>query len=785
MDLSNLDWHELLEKLKTFATSETARAKLEKIQALVSPEECQESFKNIFSAQALIDQNLRPFFKSLDLYPQWISRLKKNATLKILEIRDVREFSIEAMALREACRDLDSPWAKQIVSEVEQLDEVVSLIDHMISPGGEIRSDASETLFNLFREKEKLQRDVQNTLDRLVKDHDMENLLQDRYVTNREGRWVLPVKGGMQRYMPGVIHAASQSKQTVFIEPEKVIPMNNRLRQVENEIEEEIERLLVEISKNLFYRVPQFIQAEDRMVKTDIELAQAQLSSLIESSAVEFTDELELFQLRHPLLQSHLQSQKGKRIISNNIDLEKNKSILLLSGPNAGGKTVLLKSIGLAAQMARCGIPPAVAANSKIPFFKEILVIVGDSQSVEQELSTFAAHLKLLQQGLLLSGPQNLILVDEICGSTDPEEGAALARCFIEEYAKKNVYGVITSHLHPLKIGWKESDSIFCGSMECNPKTGSPTYQFLPGVSGESMAIKTAERIGISKDLINRAVDYLSPQSRLRIENQVELDSMKAQLIKLQDQLHEEIKTVNADKLQLKKTLEQAEKERSQAYDKTIKNAEKKVEEALQNARVANVLERHREVQKIQMDLPQIVKSSTANTLQSEKNNEKLSAENFGARFSAGTKVFIQSLGQDGVIQSEPNNKGEVQVLSQSLRLWVSWKDLKTATDLQNPTLKLLRQSGNFQTTLTNEDPVIDLRGKTVEEALGKLETALEHGSQHMETRIKVIHGHGTEALKKAVRNYLSRSVLVKKWNVAPPAGGGDGVTWIELNDED
>ncbi|MGZ3745167.1 MAG: endonuclease MutS2, partial [Pseudobdellovibrionaceae bacterium] len=513
-DLIALDWIEILEKIRGYVTSESAKAKILEMGPLANSALAQQSFQEISEAAAILSEGVRPYMQSLDLYPTWFPRLKKRAMLKNLEIKDIRGFCLEVLALKEALSSIENNWSQKINSQLMAAEEPLSAIDQILSPAGEIRSDASEKLYNLFREKEKLAREVQSSLDRLVKDHQMENNLQDKYVTTREGRWVLPVRGGMQHYVPGVIHGSSQTKQTVFIEPEKIIPLNNRLRQIDVDIEDEVERLLIELSNYLSSKTEDFHQSFALLEEADLRLAQAQFATMIKASAVEFADEgFELIEVRHPLLQL-----SGKSVVANTVLLNPQKSILLLSGPNAGGKTVLLKSIGLAAQMARCGLPICASESSRLPFFKDILIGIGDAQSVDEELSTFAAHLKILTKATLMKGAENLILIDEICGSTDPEEGSCLARSFIEIFSKNNAYAVITSHLGPLKAGWTEQDHVLNGSLEYDPKSGRPTYQFLSGIPGDSLAIQTAKRVGVSKEIIERATELLSPTTKARLQ---------------------------------------------------------------------------------------------------------------------------------------------------------------------------------------------------------------------------------------------------------------------------
>ncbi|MCB0370923.1 MAG: Smr/MutS family protein, partial [Bdellovibrionales bacterium] len=572
--------------------------------------------------------------------------------------------------------------------------------------------------------------------------------------------------------VPGVIHASSQTKQTVYMEPEKIIPLNNRLRQIEVEIEEEIERLLEEISKYLFHLNSDFEKTRDILEQMDYRLSQAQFSILIKAKPCQFSEkEFDLVELKHPLL-----ALSKKDVISNSVQLTHDKSILLLSGPNAGGKTVLLKSIGLAAQMARCGLPICAETGSKIPFFKDIITSIGDSQSVDEELSTFAAHLTILEKATKFKGFEYLVLIDEICGSTDPEEGASLARSFIEAYSRNEVFAIITSHLSPLKTGWKETDKLINGSLEYDKQSGKPTYRFIPGVPGESLAIQMAKRVGIDSQIIERAIELLSPTTRERLTRLEEIETLKKGITTLQENLKKQTSEAIANKEKYHKMLSDLEKNKEKILHKELSDARKKVEEAISSARAQDTLNKHRQLQEIKFNLPEIVKS------QPSDNSDQISnSDDFSKKFPPGSKVYIPSLTQDGIIQSTPNSKGEVLVMSNSMRLQLPWSELSPPGKPINPTSQLVRKSSNFSVSLVENDRVIDLRGKTVEEAIEELEIILDRAFQNQEDRIKIIHGHGTEALKKGIRSYLSRSVLIRKWKAGTNDSGGDGITWIEL----
>lgn len=777
--MRHLDWDEIVKKMQSFATSGTAQLTLQNLSPKANADEASSHLRDVFDSMSILASGTRPFMESLDLFEPWFSRLRKHAVLKALEIKDVRSFCLEVLALAEVLKFSQTKLSERWLASLMNAEEPLSAIDQILTPRGEIRSDASETLFRLFKEKENLARQIESLLDRLVKAHDMQTYLQDKYVTTREGRWVLPIRSGSKHFVDGVIHGSSQTKQTVYMEPEGVIPLNNRLRQVEVEIEEEIERLLTQLSEYLATQNIGFNQSKEILIEADSLLAQAQLSQLIKGQTFSFSqDEFLIVDVRHPLLE-----MAQKNPVANTVRLSEQKSILLLSGPNAGGKTVLMKSLGLAAHMASCGLPICAGEGSKLPFFEKILVGIGDSQSVGAELSTFAAHLKILNSANELHGLQNLILIDEICGATDPEEGSALARAFIETYSKNKIFAIITSHLGPLKAGWNENDHVMNGSLEYDNKTGQPTYQFIQGIPGDSLAIQTAKRVGVSLRLVERALELLSPETRARLAGLEQIEQLKNDLHLLQDSLKKEKHQMQVERDKYQKLQHQIEKEKENQIQKAVRDAQKKLDDVIQQAKVNETFKKHRSVQEIKSQLPEIVKSRVGGANASTQPATIESADDFAKRYPPGSKVFIPSLGQDGLVQSLPNGKGDVIILSNSLRLTVPWFELKTANQVKNPTAEILRRSGPVTVALHDVDRTLDIRGQTVEEALHFLENELDRASLHQEDRIKIIHGHGTDTLKKAIRTFLSRSLYVKKWKAGSPEQGGDGVTWVELGE--
>lgn len=772
--MTNLDWDEILIRLSEFATSQAGRERLRRLEPLPGKDEARRSFAETADALSILSLGRRPFMESLDLYSIWHQRLNKSATLKTLELKDLRHFCLEILALREILKEHPSAWAKSVMAGLMDSTEPLSAIDQIMTPEGDIRSDASQMLFTLFNEKNQVVRQTQNILDRLIRQHEMEPVLQDRYVTNREGRWVLPVRSGKQHAFEGIIHASSASKQTVFMEPKEIIPLNNRLRQIEVDIEEEIERLLRQLSEYLLGRIKEFEGARAILLDADLRFAQGQLAAVLSASPCVFDDdEIDISELKHPLL-----LLSNVDVIPNSVHLDRQRRILLLSGPNAGGKTVLLKSVGLAAHMARCGLLIAAQEGSRLPFFTEIHVAVGDAQSVDQHLSTFAAHLKILNEATQSKGSSSLLLIDEICGSTDPEEGTALARAFLESYARNGSFGVVTSHLGPLKLGWKPESGVVNGSLEYDAKSGRPTYHFLMGVAGQSLALQTAKRVGVDPRIIDDALKFLSPEMKQYHLGLSEVDQMKEELRRLKDELGRDKKEANAEKSRYSALVQKFDREKEKMLEQALKRAEKKIETMIEHSKVEDVFRRHERLEQIKTEMPEIVKASS----KPPPVNRIETVEDFAKAFPPGSKVFAQSIGRDAVVQGIPNAKGEVPVLSSSMRLLVPWMQLRPPHQASNPTAEIIRRAGEVTSPLEQER-CVDLRGAKMEEALRELEAQLDTAAVHQESRVKIIHGHGTDTLKKGIRSYLSRSVYVKKWKAGTPETGGDGVTWVELRD--
>ena len=766
------DWKNVLTALSDFGTSDFTRNLLIESKPLQSVSEIEAQFDQTELAILHLRTQSQPRFESLDFYSVWKMKITKASVLLPSEFRDVRLFLEECLAASEQLlqSDVFLPWASQLAL----LKKSKSAVDAIIGTSGEVKRDASSKLLALFEEKERVARRISQTLDKLVKDHSLEPVLQDRFVTTREGRWVLPVKSGMQHDFAGITHGSSQSKQTVYMEPQSIVPLNNDIRKLESEIEEEIERLLSELTRFLKGQADLFEAAFETAVALDLIMAKAKFAIRISSERPQVgSEDLELIRMKHPLLV--LSDSKG--VVGNSVHLHPEKRALILSGPNAGGKTVFMKSIGLAALMANHGLFVCAALGSRIPLFEEIEFVLGDAQDVETQMSTFAGHLELLKSTAQRKGPRSLVLVDEICGATDPEEGGALARAFVEHYSRAGVYGVLTSHLSVIKSGWSEKDAVVVGSMYFDNKTELPTYKFIEGVSGESFAIQTAKRVHVPDSIVNRAAELLSPVARERLNLQSDLKKetenvlrLRAELEKLKSDYEQQVTELKAQQLQF-------ENEKLNRIESLVSEFERKIEEELKEKTVESVFEKQKRLLSIRQSFPEIVKAKAGQN--KTDSLAPLTPEEFSKKFPPGTKVFIRELRQDGIVQGEPDSRGYVPVLSQSLRIHLPYQELTEPNISTSSTShRRLPQEKNSGVAASGSGlRTLDLRGLRAEEAVRQLDEQIDLALRADEDKIKIIHGHGTESLKKAVRNYLSRSVTIIQWT----SGQDDGITWAHF----
>ncbi len=787
--MSSTGINEVLKHIQSYCKTVSGQQNLQTLTPFTNPEKAKKHVRKVLDFKNLIlKEGFNFSLLGLDTGPNWLRKVKKNQTLQILDLCDIRLFLEDIYDLRTVfINHTKYKVVENFLAKLLNPEEILSYLQIVVSPAGEINSDASEDLYKMFQDKKNLNQQVQNLLKKIVKDQDLENVLQDRFVTTREGRMVLPVISGMRHDFQGIIHDSSHSKQTVFMEPQEVVPVNNKISELEAKIQAEITKILREISHFIYLQFDPLEAAYNTLVEIDTLYALGYFSVLADLSDFKWSDNTRIYlpDLKHPLLKIETQQPnpiaavtspipQAKHIVGNTVELDAKNRILLLSGPNAGGKTVLLKAIGLACQMATYGLPICSLDSAELPFIQHVFVSLGDEQNLEENLSSFGGHLVKLNQAAQLKGLDTLLLIDEICGTTEAQEGSALARAFIEEFRANQVFAVITSHLAPLRSHW--SDGVINGSMQYSPETQAPTYTFIMGLAGESMALPTARRYGVSANIIQRALSHLTPEAQKKFSGLEEIEVLKTKLIDLQNQYQIRLKDIEKREQQIVLETAKLEEIKTVKLAEDLNDYQKKIEDLIKYESIKANFENKKNLEAIKQQMPKIVKY---------KNDEstEITQDNFDSKFPPGTAVFVKSLNRKGVVQSKINSKGEVTVLSESMRIQINFADiLPPSTSSTNVKNKIIPSSSAHNSTHDMTQKTIDLRGQNIDDALDTLDLELDQAVQRGLLKLKIIHGHGDQdKLKKSIRTFLSRNTFIKSWLSGKAYNESDGVTIAEI----
>lgn len=662
-NLHTINWHSITQHLVHYCNSQLAKDLALNIAPLKTTQQAEKSFSDIEDVRKILADQVELHSQSLDDFDTWFSLILKSRKITSKTLHNIVLFLYETQHLKLFLSTRTENWAKEYSKKVFSPSDVIKKIQTIISEDGSIKTTASTQLLSLYQEKKNISHSTQKHLDKMVKDYDIEHLLQDKFVTTREGRLVLPIKSGMQHNFTGIIHDSSNTHKTVFMEPQELVNSNNTLAKLTQKIDEEIVKILALIQADLYQIRHELKQAHWVLLHSDLTFAKAKLADATQALPVNFSKQVKLNNLKHPLL-----LLKKIPTIGNDIELSKDKRILLLSGPNTGGKTTFLQSFALAAYMASCGLPICTGKLSEIVFFKNIHLILNDEQNLTAGLSSFSSHISNLNQASKLKDHTSLILIDEICSSTNPEEAVALSKAFIEEYISHNVFALISSHLNQLKYSWEGNSAVFQGSLNFSKKTG-PNYKFTSGHPGESFAFDIAKQVGVSETILTKALSFLSPEQKNYFKSLKELEESKQQMLDLKIHLKKEIKTWKQSNENLNSEKKEFLKEKKSKLHEVIENAEVDMQNFISEQKTRKHVLNYEELKKMKDSLPLIIKK---NLQPKEK-----TLDYFKTHYTPGTRVFVAGLNQYGIVQGEINNKGEVPLLSQSMRITVHWTSLQ------------------------------------------------------------------------------------------------------------
>jgi DNA mismatch repair protein MutS2 len=711
-----------------------------------------------------------------------------------LALRDLASALIEAASLRKRLLGIEGEGFEDLQALGRAIPDLSALAlqvaDH-IAQDGRIEDGASSTLRSLRRAMATAGERLRRQLTAFVNDPAAASFVRDDFVTQRNGRFVIPVRADSPRPIEGIVHAASSSGQTLFVEPIESVALNNELVRLAEQEAAECERVVRGWTERFRARLDEIAAAVSGLGRADTLQAKALFAVQIEGCRPHLapTAPLSLVGVRHPLLDRRL-VEVGARCVPVSIDIDPFDRVLVLSGPNTGGKTVALKTVGLACLMAQCGLPVA-AASASLPVFRQLRADIGDHQSIDADLSTFSAHVRAVARYLEAADPPALFLFDEIGTGTEPGEGAALAQAVLERLLAVGVTAIATTHHAALKAWAFAEDRVVSAAMEFDEETLRPTYRVLPGVAGSSAGIEVAGRLGLDSSLVVRARELVGGggvsaeayMARLR-ESTAEAEA-RVEALKRQEEALEALRVEVAASSEVETDRRRTEVQRALAHALEQFRVQSRHElESIKDAK-----ERAR-VERAQLRAEGRVRLSLR-----EKQEAIAPRGTAGSRVpfvvTPGVAVRILSLGRDGVIVAVRGDRIDVRMGTATFT--VARDDIadgggEASSDAVRPKKNslLARLAAASRSSGTNEPregiPIeLHLLGQTVDEALPALDRFLDAAVREGRTEVRVVHGHGTGRLRLAVRAHLKGHPQVDAFRPGGDGEGGDGATVVTL----
>ena len=688
------------------------------------------------------------------------------------------------------------PCLQELASGVASFPRLIRQIDAILDKFGKIRDNASPELADIRRQLTQTAGGIAKTLQSILRAAQSENLVdKDVTPTMRDGRLMIPVLPAFKRKIKGIVHDESASGKTVFIEPAEVVEANNRIRELESEEKREIIRILTAFTNQIRPDIPEILNAYRFMAEIDFIRAKALFALDVNAVLPVFEDTLQMDWIRavHPLL--YLSHKKQNRpVVPLNMELPPRPAILLVSGPNAGGKSVLLKTAGLLQYMLQSGLLIPVDERSKTGVFKDIFLDIGDEQSIENDLSTYSSHLLNMKLMLKQAGPESLILIDEFGGGTEPAIGGAIAEALLHRFNEKRCFGVITTHYHNLKLYADGHEGVINGAMLYDRRLMQPLFQLSIGQPGSSFAVEIARKTGLPEDVIAEASekvgrDYINMDRYLQdIARDKRYWETKRQQIRRQEKQMDELSN------RYQSDLEKLESQKKEWLAKAKTDAEKLLSEA--NARIENTIRGIREAQAEKEKTKEIRKELETFRQKLLDEGQKVKGEGKKAKgerkkpadpifpataaFAVGDRVRMK--GQQTVGKVVFVKEDYFVVAFGVVRTIVSPERLEKAPDtsLLPAALNLLPVSARPEGKL-NFKPEIDVRGMRGDEALQAVVYYIDNAIQYNAGRVRILHGTGTGALRRIIREYLKVTPDVKHFQDEHVQFGGAGITVVEL----
>jgi DNA mismatch repair protein MutS2 len=815
-----LEYPKILEKVAREAAFSASKERVMELLPTPNLEEARQRQAYTSEAYSLIELRADAGVQGARDIRRHLERAAREGVLTPEDMLEVLATTQSAMYVARMLEKLDAevfPLLHRLGADMPQRPHIARRIEETISEEGEVRDTASAALRKLRFDIRGANQRLQERLRTLV--HEFGHALQEPIVTIRSDRYVIPVKAESRGQVRGIVHDQSASGATVFVEPMVVVELNNKLRQLQIEERQEIERILRALSLEIGQEADALRLDVELLAEFDLHLAKARYGRMTRCTAPRLNDlgRIDLRNARHPLL-------TGK-VVPINFYLGKEFFMVVITGPNTGGKTVALKTVGLLTLMAQAGMHIPVDEHSEVAVFEEVFADIGDEQSIEQSLSTFSSHLTRIIEILrridkdikrampdirgqlsetLTGQPESrrlraLVLFDELGAGTDPSEGSALARAILTFLQQRLVTTVATTHYSELKAFAHEQPGVVNASVEFNIETLSPTYRLSIGLPGRSNALAIANRLGLDEQVISQAREYLGTAG-VRMENL--LEGLQAERKALEDE-HFHLSMEHAEAEYQRKQLEQdrfkLEEQRVKILNEARAQAQRELEEVQRSlakvkvdvSRINLTRERLGEARETVRSLEDKI-SPVAAPPPPRRQAQKVEAEpeKLAGPLQIGDAVRVLSFGQNADVLGLSADRSEAEVQMGAMRFRVSVDNIERISKRQAASEDREKGTGQSQPAITlpryEDQPEVamqlDMRGWRVEQALEELDSYLNDAVMTGMSSVRIVHGKGTGALRAAVREQLAHNPLVKSYTSPPPNEGGDGVTIVKLN---
>ncbi len=775
-----LEFNKIKEQIKKYVATSAAKELIDELKPYDNVYEVRQHLLETKEALILISKKGTPPFEGLYDVRDSISRIEKGAGVVAGQLLKIAQMLRCSRRFKEYLSRKDEEEAFPIIEDLcEGLIPIKRLEDeilYIIISEDEISDRASDKLFNIRKSLKEKNSSIKDKVNSIMRSN--AKYLQDNIYTIRGDRYVIPVKSENKSFVPGLVHDQSASGATLFIEPMSLVNLNNEIKELMLKEKAEVERILSELAAKVYEHIVSIRNNANILWELDFIFAKAKYGSFINAICPTVNEDgsFDIIEGKHPLIDP-------KIVVPSNIYLGNEFTSLIITGPNTGGKTVTLKTVGLLHIMAMSGILIPAKEHSSVSFYKEVFADIGDEQSIEQSLSTFSSHMTNIVKIIEKADENSLVLFDELGAGTDPTEGAALAISILENLREKHVKIIATTHYSELKAYALKTNGVENASVEFDVETLRPTYRLLIGIPGKSNAFEISRRLGLQEHIIGDAKKLISKDT-LEFEDLIQ--NLQNKSIKAEKDARE-AEIIKQDMESLKQKYEEKLYNLQKAREKELIEARREAKYIIREAKAQSdeILKNMRELEKIGYS------SEARQKLEGYRKKLKDNLEKHEEKFDVvkdegeelkdikpGMEAFLPSLNQKVIILSMADSKGEVQVQAGIMKVNVKLKDLRKSKSSKEE--KKIRKKG-MNLKLKNVSSSVDLRGMDAEEACYNADKYLDEAYLGGLGEVSLIHGKGSGILRKAITDMLRSHPHVKNYRLGEYGEGGNGVTIVEL----